>query len=81
MKQTMTRLLSWDASHKLGTITASTLVVAGAADTAIPLQGQNLLVSKIPDAGLVTLNGGHWAFLQEWGTTKAVLESYLKGDE
>lgn len=50
-------LASWDFRGRLGEIRARTLVVAGADDAATPLEHQELLAERIPQARLVVLEG------------------------
>ena len=77
MKQTMSNVLAEDVSGDLPNITASTLLIWGENDTATPLSDGRKMERLIPDAGLVVLPGGHFAFAENWPRTRAVLDSFL----
>lgn len=79
MRQTMVECINEDLTHLLPQIGVPTLLIWGSADTATPLSDGQLMEKKIPDAGLVTLEGaGHFAFAQQWGLCSRVLDSFLK---
>ena len=48
-------LADWDFRGRLGEIRADTLVIAGAEDAVAPLRDSELLVERIPQAGLVVV--------------------------
>ena len=77
MKQTMNRVLAEDVSDDLPKIAASTLLIWGDKDDATPLTDGQKMEKLIPDAGLVTLPGGHFAFAENWAKTTAVLDAFL----
>ena len=77
MKQTMSRVLAEDVSDCLPKITASTLLIWGDKDTATPRADGQKMEKLIPDAGLVVLPGGHFAFAENWARTAAVLDAFL----
>lgn len=79
MRQTMVTCINEDLTHLLPRVAASTLLIWGSADTATPLSDGQLMEKKMPDAGLVTLEGaGHFAFAEQWGLCSRVLDSFLK---
>lgn len=77
MRQTLVRSISEDLTPLLPKITAPTLLIFGDTDTATPLYMGKIMEKAIPDAGLVTLHGGHYAFAEQWGTCARVLTSFL----
>lgn len=79
MRQTMVRCINEDLTHLLEKNPVSTLLIWGSADTATPLEDGKQMEKRIPDAGLVVLEGaGHFAFAQQWGLCSRVLDSFLK---
>ena len=80
MRQTMVKCINEDLTHLLKDNPVSTLLIWGSADTATPLSDGQKMEKRIPDAGLVVLEGaGHFAFAQQWGLCSRVLDSFLKG--
>lgn len=77
MKATMSRLLKTDVTPLLAKLSMPTLLVWGDNDTATPLSDGKLMEKLIPDAGLVTMSGGHWAFMENFNQTLRVLDSFL----
>lgn len=80
MRQSMVLALKTDCTPLLSRIRASTLLIWGRDDTATPLRDGQLMERHIPDAGLVVLEGGHYAFAQNIGQCRRVLDSFLKGE-
>ncbi len=79
MRQTMVKCINEDLTDLLPKNEVSTLLIWGEADTATPLRDGKLMEQRIPDAGLVTLEGaGHFAFAEQWGLCSRVLDSFLK---
>ena len=78
MRQTMVKCINEDLTALLEKISVSTLLIWGSADTATPLSDGRLMEQKIPDSGLVVLEGaGHFAFAEQWGLCSRVLDSFL----
>ena len=77
MRGTMNRLLGTDYTPQLPQIDLPTLLIWGKEDTAAPYADALVMEKSIPDAGLDTLEGGHWAFLEQLGVTSRVLDSFL----
>jgi pimeloyl-ACP methyl ester carboxylesterase len=77
MRGTMSRLLGADLSPALPRVSVPTLLIWGQDDDAAPYRDALAMESVIPDAGLVTLPGGHWAFAEQWPITAAALTSFL----
>ncbi len=79
MRRTMTRCINEDLTELLAHNPVSTLLIWGETDTATPLRDAKIMEARIPDAGLVMLAGGHFAFAEQWGLCRRVLDSFLKG--
>lgn len=79
MRGTMSMLLSCDMTPFLKNIAVPTLLVWGKDDDAAPYSTAKIMEKNIPDAGLVTLEGGHWAPVQQLGITMRVLDVFLGG--
>lgn len=77
MRATMSKLLSLDVTVGLPRIKPSTLLIWGESDTATPPADGRLMASRIPGAGLVTLPGGHWAFMENLPRVLRILDSFL----
>ncbi len=78
MRQSMTLALGLDCTPLLSRIHASTLLIWGDNDTATPLSDGKLMEQRIPDAGLVVLHGGHYAFAEQFPQCRRVLDAFLK---
>lgn len=79
MRGTMSRLLKTDYTKELDKIAVPTLLIWGSEDTSAPYSHAKIMRTRIPDAGLVTLPGGHWAFAEQFPVTAAALDSFLGG--
>ena len=77
MRGTMSRLLNTDLSPALSRVPVPTLLIWGREDDAAPYRDALAMEAAIPDAGLVTLPGGHWAFAEQWPVTAGALNSFL----
>ena len=65
MKKTLVLAVNEDLTDCLKNITAPTLLFWGDKDDATPLSDAKIMEKKIPDAGLVVLQGGsHFSFLE-----------------
>ena len=79
MRQSMVMAVNEDLTKRLPSVKASTLLIWGEKDTATPLCDGQKMEKLIPDAGLVTLAGaGHFAFAEQWGQCRRVLDVFLK---
>ena len=78
MQQSMVLALGTDMTDRLSRIKASTLLVWGRNDTATPLRDGQKMEKLIPDAGLVVLEGGHYAFAEQAAQCHRVLDVFLK---
>ena len=77
MRQCMVLALGEDLTHLLPRIATPTLLIWGRDDTATPLADGKRMEALLPDAGLVELPGGHYAFAESFGTCARVLDSFL----
>ena len=78
MRQSMVLALKEDYTERLKTVHASTLLLWGKNDTATPLYNGRIMEKAIPDAGLVELDGGHYAFAEQFPQCRRVLDAFLK---
>lgn len=79
MRATMSRCINEDLTKLLPAIDVPTLLIWGENDTATPLRDAKIMERRIPDAGLVVLEGaGHFAFAERWGQCSRVLDVFLK---
>ena len=66
MRPIMVKVVNEDIAYLLSRVTASTLLVWGSDDDAVPLTHARVMESLIPDAGLVVFEGaGHFAYLDQ----------------
>ena len=79
MRQSMVIALKTDVTPLLSRIRVPTLLVWGKDDTATPLRDAKIMEKHIPDAGLVVLDGGHYAFAESFARFGRVLDSFLGG--
>ena len=77
MRQSMVLTVNEDLTALLPRIPIPTLLIWGENDTATPLSDGKTMEKLIPDAGLVTLKGGHYAFADSWGQCSRVLDSFI----
>ena len=77
MKKTMAICIEEDLTDLLGGVNAETLLIWGRYDTATPLQDGQTMEQKIPGAGLVVLEGDHFAFAQQWAQCARVLDVFM----
>ena len=78
MKAILSKTVSQDLSAYLPKIKAPVLLFWGENDTATPLRDARLMEKKIPDAGLVVVEGGsHFSFLDNPSLFRAVTDSFL----
>ncbi len=80
MRQSMVIALKTDVTPLLPRIRVPTLLIWGKDDTATPLRDAKIMEQYIPDAGLVVLKGGHYAFAESFGQCRRVLDSFLQGE-
>lgn len=82
MRRTFVKVINQDLTDLYSRFQASTLLIWGDADTETPLWMAREMEKRIPDAGLVILEGGtHFAYLEQIGRFNVILRQFLKGDE
>jgi pimeloyl-ACP methyl ester carboxylesterase len=76
----MVKVVNEDIGYMLGRVRASTLLVWGSEDDAVPLAHARTMESLIPDAGLVVFEGaGHFAYLDEPDRFCAIVRHFFGG--
>ncbi len=80
MRQSMVIALKSDVTPLLPHVRVPTLLIWGKDDTDTPLRDAKRMEQRIPDAGLVILNGGHFAFAENIVQCRRVLDSFLRGE-
>jgi len=79
MRKCLVMAVNEDLTELLPRIKQETLLVWGDLDTATPISDAKLMESKIPNAGLVVLEGtGHFSFLEKPAVFKNIMKSYFK---
>ena len=78
MRKTFVQVVNHDQTDLLGSIRQPTLLIWGDKDTETPLWMGQLMEERIPDAGLVVLEGGtHFAYLEQLGRFNAIAHNFL----
>lgn len=78
MRAVLSKVVNEDLKYVMPDITAPTLLIWGANDTATPISDARYMERHIPGAGLVTFEGcGHYSFLDNPVQFAAVLRSFL----
>lgn len=78
MKEILIRVVNEDLSHLLSGISYETLLIWGKYDTATPLKDGQLMEKEIKKSGLVTLEAGHYSFLEQPIIFNNVIKSFLE---
>ena len=78
MRQCLVLAVNEDLSHLLPEIKQETLLIWGDKDTATPMRDAKIMEERIPNAGLVVLEGcGHYAFLEQPVKFRSVLRAFF----
>lgn len=78
MRPTLVKVVNEDLKPLLPRVKASTLLIWGSEDDAVPLSHARTMESHIPDAGLVVFEGaGHFAYLDERDRFCVVVRHFL----
>lgn len=78
MRKTFVQVVNHDQTDLLRRIQQPTLLLWGDKDTETPLWMGQLMEERIPDAGLVVLEGGtHFAYLEQLGRFNAIAHNFL----
>lgn len=81
MKKTLVLSVNEDLTNCLKNINVPTLLFWGDRDDATPLSDAKIMEKRIPDAGLVVLEGGtHYSFLENTPYFLRVLDAFLKSE-
>jgi pimeloyl-ACP methyl ester carboxylesterase len=81
MRPTLVRVVNEDLTSLLSRVTASTLLVWGTNDDAVPVAHARTMERLIPDAGLVLFEGaGHFAYLDEQARFCAIVRNFFGDD-
>ncbi len=82
MRKTFVKVINQDLTELYGRFKASTLLIWGTADTETPMWMGQEMEKRIPDAGLVVLEGGsHFAYLEQVDRFVMIVRQFLKEDE
>ena len=82
MRKTFVKVINLDLTDRYERFRASTLLIWGDADTETPLWMAREMEKRIPDAGLVILEGGsHFAYLEQIARFSTISRQFLKGDD
>lgn len=78
MRQTLVLAVNEDLRHAIPSVKASTLVMWGKNDDAVPLSDAYYIESAIADSAVVVFeNSGHFPFATEWNAFRSVMSSFL----
>ena len=81
MRKTFVRVINLDLTDLYERFRAPTLLIWGDRDNETPLWMAKEMEKRIPDAGLVILEGGtHFAYLEQIGRFNMIVREFLKGD-
>ena len=79
MRKTFVKVINQDLTELYDRFHASTLLIWGDADTETPLWMGREMEKRIPDAGLVILEGGsHFAYLEQLPRFITIIREFLK---
>ena len=81
MRKTFVRVINQDLTDLYPKFHAPTLLIWGDADTETPVWMAKEMEKRIPDTGLVILEGGtHFAYLEQLQRFNLIVRQFLKGD-
>jgi len=81
MRKTFVKVINLDLTDLYDRFHASTLLIWGDEDTETPLWMAKEIDRRIPDSGLVILEGGtHFAYLEQLQRFNTIVRQFLKGD-
>lgn len=76
-KQTIVRVINFDQTDMLKNITAPTLLLWGREDNETPLYMARPFEKGIKNSALIVLEGGHFAYIENFEHAFAILNSFL----
>lgn len=77
MRKVFVKVVNEETVDYFSKIKAETLLIWGKHDEDTPLYMAKVFEDKIENAGLVELDGGHYSYIDDYGTFKAVLNVFL----
>lgn len=78
MRQCLVMAVNEDLTERLASIKQDTLLVWGDQDTATPMRDAHIMEERIPNAGLVVLEGsGHFSYAEQPAKFTSILRSFL----
>lgn len=77
MRKVFVKVVNESTEAYFPEIEAETLLIWGKDDDATPLYMAKIFEEKIPNSGLVVLEGGHFSYLDAFGQFQAVMRSFL----
>ena len=78
MKITFKNVVNLYLDNLLPAVNCPALIIWGRYDKDTPLYMAKRLKKGIKDSGLIILEGGHYSYLDDYGTFLAVLDSYFR---
>ena len=76
-RATFSKVVNTDLRKKLKSVKAPTLLLWGDSDTETPIYMAKIMEKEIPDCGLVTLQGSHFAFAERASEFNRITEYFL----
>lgn len=77
MKQVLVKVINEDLKDEIKNINYPTLIIWGKYDTATPYDDALYMKSVIEDSGLITINGGHYSFLDDPLIVTSAINSFV----
>ena len=79
MKETFKNIVNYHLDGILNEINQDTLIIFGKKDKETPLYMAKRLKKGIKNSALILLNGGHFAYLENFYTFSMIIKNYLDG--
>lgn len=70
---------TFDASDRVATIQAETLAITGDEDAVVDPRNTPLLAARLPNAGALTMPGGHLFFIEQADAFNRIVAAFLTG--
>ena len=77
MREILVKTVNTDLTDKATKIKASTLLIWGDKDEAVPVTEAKLLEKTIEDSALIVLSGSHYCYLENLNHVVSILEHFL----
>ena len=81
LKQVFNNVVNTDLTFTLKTISSPTLIVWGKDDKSTPFYMAKKMHKNIKDSAIITLDGGHFAYLQNSNKFLLVVENFLNDNQ